>query len=61
MTGDLDRRAWKTKPGDVFRLNWPELGIENVPTDENPGTGRITAQSIVATLEGLASSLRIGT
>lgn len=30
MTGDLDRRAWKTKPGDVFRLNWPELGIENV-------------------------------
>ena len=30
MTGELDRRAWKTKPGDVFLLNWPELGIEGV-------------------------------
>lgn len=38
-----------------------ELFIENIPTDENPGTGRITAQSIVATLEGLVSPLRIGT
>ena len=38
-----------------------ELGIENVPTDENPGTGRITALSIVAALRDLVSPIRIGT
>lgn len=38
-----------------------ELAIENIPTDENPGTGRITAQSIVAALNDLASPIRIGT
>ncbi|WP_374396394.1 aspartate dehydrogenase [Sphingopyxis sp.] len=38
-----------------------ELAIENIPTVENPGTGRITAQSIVATLGDLVSPLRIGT
>jgi aspartate dehydrogenase len=38
-----------------------ELFIENIPTDENPGTGRITALSIVAALEGLVSPLRVGT
>lgn len=30
VTGQLTRRAWKTKPADVFRLHWPELGIEDV-------------------------------
>jgi aspartate dehydrogenase len=38
-----------------------ELIIENIPTDENPGTGRITAQSIVAALNDLVSPIRIGT
>lgn len=38
-----------------------ELFIENIPTDENPGTGRITALSIVAALNGLVSPLHIGT
>lgn len=38
-----------------------ELAIENVPTDENPGTGRITALSIVAALQDLVSPIRIGT
>lgn len=38
-----------------------ELYIENIPTDENPGTGRITALSIVAALQGLVSPLHIGT
>jgi len=38
-----------------------ELAIQNVPTDENPGTGRITALSIVAVLLDLASPIRIGT
>lgn len=38
-----------------------ELAIENIPTVENPGTGRITAQSIVAVLNDLVSPIRIGT
>lgn len=38
-----------------------ELFIENIPTDENPGTGRITALSIIAALQGLVSPLHIGT
>ena len=38
-----------------------ELSIENFPTDENPGTGRITALSIVAALNDLVSPIRIGT
>lgn len=29
ISGALDRRAWKTKPGDVFILNWPDLGVES--------------------------------
>ena len=44
--------------GQVMRL---ELAIENIPTLENPGTGRITAQSIVAALNDLVSPIRIGT
>ncbi len=38
-----------------------ELMIENIPTDENPGTGRITALSIVAALRALETPLHIGT
>lgn len=38
-----------------------ELAIENIPTIENPGTGRITAQSIVAVLHDLVSPIRVGT
>ncbi|RJF96395.1 aspartate dehydrogenase [Sphingomonas cavernae] len=37
------------------------LEIENIPTDENPGTGRITALSMIAALRGLAAPLRVGT
>ena len=29
------------------------LEIENIPTDENPGTGRITALSMIAALRGI--------
>lgn len=36
------------------------LEIENIPTDENPGTGRITALSLVATLRSLVEPLRVG-
>ncbi len=38
-----------------------EMMIENIPTTENPRTGRITALSVLATLRGLASPLKIGT
>jgi aspartate dehydrogenase len=37
-----------------------EMTIANVPSEEKPGTGRITALSVIAALEGLASPLKIG-
>ena len=38
-----------------------EMTIENVPTEENPRTGRITALSVIATLRELTAPLRVGT
>ncbi|WP_138378931.1 aspartate dehydrogenase [Luteithermobacter gelatinilyticus] len=38
-----------------------ELTIENIPTEENPGTGKITALSVIAALRGLVAPLRVGT
>jgi len=38
-----------------------ELMIENVPSPEKPGTGRITALSMIAALEGLTATLKVGT
>ena len=38
-----------------------EMLIENVPSDENPRTGRITALSALATLRRLAAPLVVGT
>ncbi|HEX2215231.1 MAG TPA: aspartate dehydrogenase [Xanthobacteraceae bacterium] len=37
------------------------MTIENVPSTENPRTGRITALSAVAALRGLVSTLKVGT
>ncbi|MEE2970922.1 MAG: aspartate dehydrogenase [Pseudomonadota bacterium] len=37
------------------------LSIENVPSKENPGTGKITALSVVAALRGLVAPLHVGT
>lgn len=37
-----------------------ELKIENVPSPDNPRTGRITALSTIAALRGLVSTLRAG-
>ena len=37
-----------------------EVAIANVPSDENPGTGRITALSMIAALERLESPLVVG-
>lgn len=36
------------------------MTIENVPSDENPRTGRITALSVIAALSGLVDPLKIG-
>ncbi len=37
-----------------------EMAIENVPSEENPRTGKITALSVIATLRGLMAPLRVG-
>ncbi len=37
-----------------------EFTIAGVPTEENPATGKLTPLSVMATLEGLVSTLRIG-
>ncbi len=37
------------------------LRIENVPSEENPRTGKITALSVIACLRGLTAPLRVGT
>ncbi|GGD61264.1 aspartate dehydrogenase [Lacimicrobium alkaliphilum] len=37
-----------------------EMTIENVPTIENPGTGRITALSVIEALRSLTAPLRVG-
>jgi aspartate dehydrogenase len=37
------------------------LTIENVPSEENPRTGKITALSVIACLKGMVSTLRVGT
>jgi len=37
-----------------------EMQIENVPTDENPRTGRITALSVIAALRRLTATLCVG-
>ena len=37
------------------------MSIENVPTEANPRTGRITALSVIAALKSLTATLRVGT
>ncbi len=38
-----------------------EMSIENVQSEEKPGTGKITALSVIACLRGLVSPLKVGT
>lgn len=38
-----------------------EMTIENVPSPEKPGTGKITALSVIAALRGLRAPLKVGT
>jgi aspartate dehydrogenase len=35
--------------------------IENIPSEENPRTGKITALSVIALLRKMASPLAVGT
>ena len=37
-----------------------EMKIANVPSEEHPGTGKITALSVIACLRSLVSPLRVG-
>jgi len=36
------------------------MTIENVPSEDNPRTGKITALSVLACLRGLVSTLKVG-
>ena len=47
-----------TIDADTARI---EVSIANVPSDDNPGTGKITALSMLAALERLAAPLVVGT
>jgi aspartate dehydrogenase len=38
-----------------------EMTIENVPSEENPGTGKNTALSVIACLRRLVEPLTVGT
>ncbi len=38
-----------------------QMTIENVPTTENPGTGKVTALSVIAAMKSLTNFLRVGT
>ena len=64
---ELEIWADPTKTRNTHRIdvdsNSARLGleIENIPTDENPGTGRITALSMIAALRGITTPLRVGT
>ena len=37
-----------------------EMQIENVPTEDNPRTGKITALSVIAALRALTATLKVG-
>ena len=55
----LDRNTHSIEvDADSARLT---LRIENVPSPTNPGTGKITALSVIAALRGLSGTVRIGT
>ena len=38
-----------------------EMLIEGVPSESNPATGKLTPLSVIATLRGLVSPLKVGT
>lgn len=55
----VDRNTHTVKvESDVARI---EVSIANVPSPDNPGTGRITAPSMLACLLGLTTPMSVGT
>ena len=55
----LDRNTHQiVVDADSARLS---MKIENVPSEENPGTGKITGLSVIAALRGLGATLKVGT
>jgi aspartate dehydrogenase len=55
----IDRNIHRIEvEADSARLT---MTIENVPSEENPRTGKVTALSVIAALRGLVSPLKIGT
>ena len=36
------------------------MTVENVPSEANPKTGKLTALSVLACLRGLAATLKVG-
>ena len=54
----LDRNTHRIEvEADSARFSF---AIENVPSPENPGTGKITPLSVIATLRGLTAPLKVG-
>ena len=49
---------WITVESDIVRV---EMKIAGEPTPENPATGKIVPLSLIATLRGLVSPLKVGT
>ena len=49
---------WITVESDIVRV---EMNIAGEPTEENPATGKIVPLSLIATLRGLVSPMRVGT
>lgn len=49
---------WITIESDILNV---EMKIAGEPTEENPATGKIVPLSMIATLRGLVSPLRVGT
>jgi aspartate dehydrogenase len=37
------------------------MSIQNRPSDENPSTGKITPQSVIALLRNMSATLKVGT
>ena len=54
----LDRNTHRIEvEADSARFS---LSIENVPSEENPGTGKLTALRVIAALRGLTAPLKVG-
>jgi len=56
---EIERNThWITVESDILEV---EMKIGGLPTEENPASGRIVPLSVIATLRGLVSPLKVGT